>query len=61
MVVTVINLVIPKDAAKHEVLFNKPTAEASLLNKSSCLVAALGVTKFTKLRDVILVTLCCAT
>jgi hypothetical protein len=50
-----------KAAAKHELLFHKPTSEASLLNKSLCLAAALGVTKFTKMRDVILVTLCFTT
>ena len=37
------------------------TSEAGSLNKSSCLAPALGVTKFTAARDVILVTLCCAT
>jgi hypothetical protein len=35
--------------------------EAGLLNKSSCLAAALGVTNFVFVRDMILVTLCCAT
>jgi hypothetical protein len=30
----------------HELLFNKLTPEAGLLNKSSSLAAALGVTKF---------------
>ncbi len=38
-------------------MFNKPTSEAALLNKSSCLVRALGVTKFINMRYVILVTL----
>jgi hypothetical protein len=48
-------------------MFNKPTsglillAEAGLLNKSSCLAPTLGVTKFITVKDVILVTLCCAT
>jgi hypothetical protein len=42
---TVINLVTPKVGAKHELLFNKPVTEAGLLSKSSCLAAALGVTK----------------
>jgi hypothetical protein len=35
--------------------------EAGLLNKSSCLAPALGVTKFIIVGDMILVTLCCAT
>jgi hypothetical protein len=35
--------------------------EAGLLNKSLCLARALGVTKFTNMRDMILVILCCAT
>jgi hypothetical protein len=35
--------------------------EAGLLNKSSCLAPTLGVTKFTNVRDMNLVTLCCAT
>jgi len=35
--------------------------EVSLLNKSSCLASALGVPKFIFARDMILVTLCCAT
>ncbi len=30
------------------------------LNKCSCSARALGVTKFTNVRDMILVTLCCA-
>jgi hypothetical protein len=44
-------------------MLNKPTseAEASSLNKSSCLARALGVTKFIIVTDMILVTLCCAT
>ncbi len=33
---------------------------SSLLNKSSCVAPALGVTKFMNMRDTILVTLCCA-
>ncbi len=37
------------------------TTEAGLLNKSSCLAQALGVTKFIIVKDMILVTLCCAT
>ncbi len=35
--------------------------EAGLLNQSSCLAPALGVTKVIIVRDMILVTLCCAT
>jgi hypothetical protein len=42
-------------------MFNKPTSEAGLLNKSSCLAAALGVTKFVIVTDKILTTLCCST
>jgi len=41
-------------------MFNKPTSEASLLNKTSCFARALGVTKFTNVRHTTLVTLCCA-
>jgi hypothetical protein len=53
------NLVTPETGAKHELLFNKP--EAGLLNESSLLARALGVTKFINMTDVILATLCCAT
>jgi hypothetical protein len=42
-------------------MFNKPTSEAGLLNKSSCLAHALGVIEFVNMGDKILVTLCCAT
>ncbi len=44
-------------------MFNKPTSQAvaGLLNKSSCLAPALGVTKFMIAIDMILVTLYCAT
>ncbi len=42
-------------------MLNKSTSEAGSLKKSSCLAPALGVTKFTAARDLILVTLCCAT
>ncbi len=49
----------PKAAAKHDLLFNKP--EAGLLNKSSSLDPALGVTKFIIVRDMVLVTHCCDT
>ncbi len=37
------------------------SAEAGLLNKSSCLAPTLGVTKFIFVKEMILVTLCCAT
>ncbi len=56
-----VNSVTPKAQAKHEHLFNKQAYEAGLLNKRSCLASALGVTKFTNVRDVIFVTLRCAT
>jgi hypothetical protein len=39
------NLVTPTALAKHELLFNKPATEVGLLNKSSCLATASGVTK----------------
>ena len=42
-------------------LLIKRKAEAGLLNKSSCLAPALGVTKFILVGDMILVTLCCST
>jgi len=35
--------------------------EAGLLNKSSCFAQGLGVTKFTNMRGMILITLCNAT
>jgi hypothetical protein len=41
--------------------FEGSTPEAGSLNKCSCLAPALGVTKFKTTRDVILVTLRCAT
>jgi hypothetical protein len=53
------NLVTPKAGAKYEILFYKPGS--CLLNKSSYLAPASGVTKFTIARVMILVTLCCAT
>ncbi len=57
----VINVFTLKSAAKEEILFNNVTAcEASLLNKCSCLARALRVIKFTTMRNMILVTLCCA-
>jgi hypothetical protein len=41
------NMVTPKEAANTSIyLFNKPASEASLLNKSTSLAAALGVTKY---------------
>jgi len=55
----VMNLVTPKATAKHELLFNK--SDLGLLNKNSRLAAALGVTKFTTVIAMNLVTLCCAT
>jgi hypothetical protein len=55
------NSVMPKAGAKHYLLFNKPATRAGLLNKISCSAPALDVTKFTIVRDMILVTLCCAT
>jgi hypothetical protein len=58
---TIMNLVMTKAASKHELLFNKPTLEAGLLNKSSCLAYALGVTKFANMRRMILVMLYHAT
>ncbi len=36
-------------------------AEASLVNKSSCLAPTLGMTKFIIVTDMIWVKLCCAT
>ncbi len=45
----------------HTQMLNKPTSDASLLNKSSCLVAALGVAKLIAIIYLNLVTLCCAT
>jgi hypothetical protein len=55
---TIMNLVTPRAGAKHKLLFNKRASEADLLNKGSYLARALGVTKFIKIRDMILVTLC---
>ncbi len=42
-------------------MLNKLTSEAGLLNKSSCFVPALGVTKLISVIDMSLVILCCAT
>ncbi len=69
------NLVTPKAGARHELLLNKLPqvslrifplytswgSEAGLLKKGSCLARALSVTKYLNVRDMILVTLCCAT
>jgi hypothetical protein len=41
-------------------VFNKPTLVPGLLNKCLCLARALGVTKFTNVRDITLVALSCA-
>ena len=57
----IVNLVTPKAGAWHEFLFNNPSSEAGLPNKSSCLDPALGLTKFSIVKDKILVTLFCAT
>jgi hypothetical protein len=38
-------------------MFNKPTSEAGLFNKSSCLAPAIGVTKIIIVKDMILITL----
>ncbi len=56
-----VNLVTPKAQAKLEHSFNEQASEAGLLNKSSYLAPALGVTKFKNVRDMIWVTLRCAT
>jgi hypothetical protein len=55
-------LVAPKAGAQHEheILFNKLALEVSLLNKSSGLAQAFGVTKFKMVKGMILVTVCCA-
>ncbi len=55
------NLVTLKAGAKHELLFNELPSEAGLLNKSSCLAAALRVAKFIAIIAVFLVACCCAT
>jgi hypothetical protein len=41
-------------------MFNKLASEASLLNKSYCLAAALSVKNFITVLAMYLVTLCCA-
>ncbi len=63
---SIMNLVTSKAGAKHELLFNEPAtvsecSEAGLLNECSCLARTLGVTKFTNMRDMFMVTLFCAT
>jgi hypothetical protein len=69
----IMNLVTPKAGARHELLLNKLPqvslrifplytswgSEAGLLNKG--LPRALSFTIFINMRDMILVTLCCAT
>ncbi len=42
-------------------IFNKPTSEPGLLNRSSCLARTLGVAKFIVVTYMILVIFCCAT
>jgi hypothetical protein len=46
---------------KSDLNVQQTHSKAGLLNKSSHLAPALGVTKFTIPTDIILVTLCCAT
>jgi hypothetical protein len=55
------NLIAPKVGAKHGLLFNEPTSETGLSNKSSCLTQALGVAKFITIIAMFLVTLDWAT
>ncbi len=55
----VMNLVTPEAAAKLWV--NKSYSEAGSLNKSSRLAPTKGVNKFKNIKDIISVTLCCAT
>ncbi len=54
------NYVTPKAVTKHDVLYNELSSDVGLLNKSSCLAAALGVTTFVTVLALNLVTLCCA-
>jgi hypothetical protein len=42
-------------------LTEREGSEAGLLNKCSCLARVFSVTKFIIVKDMILVTLCCAT
>jgi hypothetical protein len=57
----VISLVTLKEAAKLQLVFKKPASGAGLLNKSSHLAAALGVTKFITNTVMNFVTICCDT
>jgi hypothetical protein len=50
------NLVTPYVVRKHGLSLNKPVLEGSLLNKSSNFVAALVVSKFIFVLNMILVT-----
>jgi len=56
---SVLNLVTPKAAAKRELFFNKQASEVGLLNKSTHLAAALGMTKFLTISGMNLVAHCC--
>ncbi len=52
-----------KDGTTDEPILNQEPeqSEAGSLNKCSCLAPALDLTNFKNTRDMILVTLCCAT
>jgi hypothetical protein len=52
---------LPNSFVQVIIVVQRQSTEASLLNKSSHLAPALGVTKFIIDIDLILVTLCCAT
>jgi hypothetical protein len=56
----VVNLVTPKAGAMHQHWFNELASETGLLNKGSCLAAALSVIESTTVISIILVTLSCA-
>ncbi len=60
-----VNLVTPKARAKHEPIHNKLALglrpKVSLLNETSVLALTIGVTKFIIVKDMISVTLGCAT
>jgi hypothetical protein len=58
---TIVNLGTLKGASQHEPMFEKPTSEASLCNKNSCLAAALSVANFITIIAMNLVTHCSAT
>jgi hypothetical protein len=60
MTVTIMNLLTHK-AEELSMSHCLTEGEAGLLNKSSRLAAALGVTKFITIIAIYLVTLCCAT